>query len=287
MSVSDSRIGFIGAGNMAEAMAGALISSGKVQSRQLTLCDLRQDRLTYLETQYNVHTSGSAAETFKEATTVVLAVKPQGMRPLLQELQDKGLSRVNSRKQVITIAAGLPLSFYEESLYEGIPESCAADLPILRVMPNTPALVLAGMSGLCGNRHTTPEDMDLAETILSSMGDVLRVTEDQMDGVTAVSGSGPAYFFYVVEAMINTAKEMGFSGDEAKRLALGTINGAAKLLLSSTEEPEALRRKVTSPGGTTEAAINEMEARDVAGSIRKGMLAAARKSRELKEEIGE
>ncbi|SCX89123.1 pyrroline-5-carboxylate reductase [Desulfoluna spongiiphila] len=286
MSASDSRIGFIGAGNMAEAMAGAMISSGNVQSRQLTLCDLRQDRLTYLETQYNVHTSASAAETFDGATTVVLAVKPQGMGALLEELRDKGLTRVTERKQIITIAAGLPLSFYEEILYDGIPGASTGLLPILRVMPNTPSLVLAGMSGLCGNRHASPEDMDMAETILSAMGDVLRVTEDQMDGVTAVSGSGPAYFFYVVEAMINTAKEMGFEGEDAKRLALGTINGAAKLLLASDDEPEDLRRKVTSPGGTTEAAINEMKARGVEGGIREGMLAAARRSREMKEEIG-
>ncbi|VFQ45877.1 pyrroline-5-carboxylate reductase [Desulfoluna butyratoxydans] len=286
MSTSDSRIGFIGAGNMAEAMAGALISSGNVQSRQLTLCDLRQDRLTYLETQYNVHTSTSAADTFAQATTVVLAVKPQGMASLLKELQDKGLTRVSERKQIITIAAGLPLSFYEETLYDCLPDAFAALLPIMRVMPNTPSLVLAGMSGLCGNRHASAEDMDLAEEVLSAMGDVLRVSEDQMDGVTAVSGSGPAYFFYVVEAMINTAREMGFEGEAAKRLALGTINGAAKLLLASDDEPEDLRRKVTSPGGTTEAAINEMKARGVAEGIREGMLAAARRSRELKEEIG-
>lgn len=286
MNADTIRIGFIGAGNMAEAMAGALISSGKVKSSQLTLCDVRKDRLTYLKTQYNVHTCESAAEAFEAATTVILSVKPQVMGPLLEELRDKGLARTETRKQVITIAAGLPLSFYEERLYAGLPEAGAARLPLLRVMPNTPALVLAGMSGLCGNPHATAADLDLAEAILSSMGDVLRVTEAQMDGVTAVSGSGPAYFFYVVEAMVNAAKELGFDDEEAKRLAVATINGAAKLLLSSTEDPETLRRKVTSPGGTTEAAITAMNARDVAGGIREGMLAAARRSRELKEEMG-
>ncbi|BCS98972.1 pyrroline-5-carboxylate reductase [Desulfoluna limicola] len=285
MSASDVRIGFIGAGNMAEAMAGALISSGKMQSRQLTLCDIREDRLSYLKTQYNVHTSTSAAETFETASTVVLAVKPQGMRALLEELRNKGLHRSVQRKQIITIAAGLPLSFYEGILYEGLDETSAARLPIMRVMPNTPALVLAGMSGLCGNAHTTPSDMDLAEALLSSMGDVLRVTEAQMDGVTAVSGSGPAYFFYFVEAMVKTAEKMGFQSGEANRLALATLNGAAKLLLDSGEEPADLRRKVTSPGGTTEAAINEMKARNVAEGIQEGMLAAARRSRELSELI--
>lgn len=268
---------------MAEAMAGALISSGKMQSRQLTLCDIREDRLTYLETQYNVLTSTSAAKTFETATAVILAVKPQAMRALLEELRNKGLHRTNQRKQVITIAAGLPLSFYEGILYEGLDEIHAARLPILRVMPNTPALVLAGMSGLCGNVHTTPSDMDLAETLLSSMGEVLRVSEKQMDGVTAISGSGPAYFFYFVETMVNTAIEMGFQKDVANRLALVTLTGAAKLLQDSGEEPEALRRKITSPGGTTDAAINEMIARKVADGIREGMLAAARKSRELSE----
>lgn len=283
MSASDVRIGFIGAGNMAEAMAGALVSSGKMQSRQLTLCDIREDRLSYLETQYNVHTATSAAETFETSSTVVLAVKPQGMRALLEEFRDKGLHRAAQHKQIITIAAGLPLSFYEEILYEGLDETSAARLPIMRVMPNTPALVLAGMSGLCGNTHTAPSDMDLAESLLSSMGDVLRVTEKQMDGVTAVSGSGPAYFFYFVEAMVKTAEKMGFQSSEANRLALATLNGAAKLLLDSGEEPADLRRKVTSPGGTTEAAINEMKAQNVGEGIQKGMLAAAQRSRELSE----
>lgn len=285
MSTSDVRIGFIGAGNMAEAMAGALIASGKVQSRQLTLCDIRKDRLTYLETQYNVHTSTTAAETFAAATTVILAVKPQGMKSLLEELRNEGVHRTDRRKQVITIAAGLPLSFYETILYDGLEASSAERLPILRVMPNTPALVLAGMSGLCGNGHTTPSDMDLAESLLSSMGDVLRVTEEQMDGVTAISGSGPAYFFYMVEAMVSTAMEMGFHKEQAHRLALATFSGAAKLLLESGEEPEALRRKITSPGGTTEAAINEMKARNVPEGIRRGILAAAKKSHELSESV--
>lgn len=283
MSASDTRIGFIGAGNMAEAMAGALISSGKMQKGRLTLCDLREDRLAHLNTQYNVHTTTSAAEAFRQATTVILAVKPQGMRPLLESIRDLGLHRTAERKQVITIAAGLPLSFYEAILYDGLTEAEAARLPLLRVMPNTPALVLAGMSGLCGNAHATAADLELAETLLSAMGEVLRVTEAQMDGVTAVSGSGPAYIFYVVEAMVNAARELGFHPGEAKRLALATLNGATKLLLSSGEEPEILRRKVTSPGGTTEAAITEMETRHVADGIRHGMLAAARRSRELSE----
>ncbi len=281
MGASDVRIGFIGAGNMAEAMAGALISSGKVQSRQLTLCDIRKDRLTHLETQYNVHTSTTAAETFAMATTVVLAVKPQGMKPLLEDLRSKGVYRTDRRKQVITIAAGLPLSFYEEIFYTGMAPHFAKRLPILRVMPNTPALVLAGMSGLCGNCHATDSDMDLAESILSSMGDVLRVTEEQMDGVTAISGSGPAYFFYLVETMVNTAIELGFDKDQAHRLALATLNGSAKLLLASDEDPATLRKKVTSPGGTTEAAINEMAAQNVPEGIRQGILAAAKKSRDL------
>ena len=285
MSASDVRIGFIGAGNMAEAMAGALISSGKMQSKQLTLCDLREDRLTHLKTQYNVHTSTTAAETFATSTTVILAVKPQGMKPLLEDLRSKGVHRTDRHKQVITIAAGLPLSFYEAIFYDGLAPHFAKRLPILRVMPNTPALVLAGMSGLCGNRHTTDADMDLAESLLSSMGDVLRVTEEQMDGVTAVSGSGPAYFFYVVETMVNTAMEMGFDKDQAHRLAISTLNGAAKLLLNSDEDPETLRRKVTSPGGTTEAAINEMKAQNVPEGIRKGMLAAAKKSHELSKSV--
>lgn len=275
------RIGFIGAGNMAEAMAGALISSGKVQSRQLCLCDIRKERLSYLSTQYNVLTSDSALETFKEATTVILSVKPQGMKALLEEIHAAGLHKIMGRKQIITIAAGLPLSFYEAILYDGLTPQEAQRLPILRVMPNTPSLVLAGMSGLCGNEQTVVEDLALAETLLSAMGKVLRVKESLMDGITAVSGSGPAYIFYVVEAMVEAGMELGFSQEEATLLATTTVNGSAKLLLESEEAPAELRRRVTSPGGTTEAAIKTMMEERVGQGIQKGMLAAARRSQEL------
>ena len=278
-------IGFIGAGNMAEAMAGALISSGSLSSRQLTLCDVKPERLRYLERQHHVLTTEEAAHVFSEADTVILAVKPQSMKPLLTQLTAKGLHHTLKRKQIITIAAGLPLSCYEAILYEGLSQEERSQLPIMRVMPNTPSLVRSGMSGLCGNDQTTQEDLEQAEKILSSMGRVLRVKESQMDAVTAISGSGPAYFFYVVETMVKAAQELGFSEEEATLLASNTLRGAAHLLCNSLDSPAELRKKVTSPGGTTEAALTTMEKERVAEGIQKGIRAAAKRSKELSELI--
>ena len=274
-------VGFIGAGNMAEAMAGALIASGKVKSKNILLCDLEKERLSHLETQYNVCTTDSACEVFERASCVVLSVKPQAMGPLLETISEKGAHRTSERKPVITIAAGLPLSFYEAHLYKNLASEEAALLPLVRVMPNTPSLVLAGMSGLCANKNATEKDLSLAESLLASMGRVLRVKESFMDGVTAVSGSGPAYIFYMVEAMAQAAENMGFSKEEAKLLSITTLNGAAKLLDQTGEDPKELRRRVTSPGGTTEAAITTMINENIAEKIEKAMQAAARRSKEL------
>jgi len=156
-------------------------------------------------------------------------------------------------------------------------------MPIIRVMPNTPALVLEGVSGMSANRHASAEDVETARRILSAMGSVVLFDEADLDAVTAVSGSGPAYVFYLAEAMINAGVQLGLSMENARELAVGTLKGAAALMEQRGEPPEDLRRKVTSPGGTTEAAIKVLDTDDTQAVIVKAIEAAAERSRELSE----
>jgi pyrroline-5-carboxylate reductase len=155
-------------------------------------------------------------------------------------------------------------------------------MPLIRVMPNTPALVLAGMSGMSPNRHATAEDIEITRRILEAMGQVRELPEADLDGVTALSGSGPAYVFYFIESMIKAGESLGFDLATASALTLATFEGALKLLAESGEAPAELRRKVTSPGGTTEAALRVLEDQQVDRHIVDAVTAAARRSKELR-----
>jgi len=156
-------------------------------------------------------------------------------------------------------------------------------MPVLRVMPNTPALVLSGMSGVCANEYATAEDMEIAKTILSAMGQVFECQEKDMDAVTAMSGSGPAYGFYLVEAMIEAGISLGIEKQKAEKITIATLKGALALLESQKESAEELRKKVTSPGGTTEAAINYLDSNKVKKHIENAIIAAAQRSKALSE----
>ncbi len=274
------KIGFIGAGNMAEAIIGALLKSGIVESKNIIACDIDKTRRNYINETLKVNVTENILTTYETSDFVILAVKPQIMDKVLSTIasdEPKG----TKRKIVISIAAGIKISRFENALYANINNEMQKNLPIIRVMPNTPGLVLSGMSAICSNINTQSYDMDITRTILGTMGKVIVVSEDKMDAVTAISGSGPAYFFYFVESMVEEALSLGLSNDEAKMLSITTMEGAAKLLQSSNDSPEVLRRKVTSPGGTTEAALKVFETSKVKEIIRNGVAAAAKRSREL------
>jgi len=208
------------------------------------------------------------------ADVVVLAVKPQQMREVAA-----GLKAHLARQLVVTIAAGIRLKDLARWL--------GGYQRIVRVMPNTPALELAGMSGLCATPAVSSEDRGRAEKVMRAVGTTLWVErEEQMDAITAVSGSGPAYVFYFIEALQQAGVELGLPPADAERMALETFAGAVKLARSSAEDVATLRRRVTSPGGTTERAVNAMDTAGVRSAITQAVRAAAERSRELGDELG-
>jgi pyrroline-5-carboxylate reductase len=210
-----------------------------------------------------------------DAAVVVLAVKPQVMNKVVAELAGK----LNSDPLLLSIAAGVPAN--------AITAWVGAPLGVVRCMPNTPALFGVGMAAMFANDSVTPQQRVRAAGIAEAVGEVVWVdTEAELDAVTAVSGSGPAYFFYLMEVMIATGIELGLDPETARRLTLQTAKGAALMAIQSEEAPAQLRRNVTSPGGTTEAALNVFESDGLAATIRNALAAAARRSQELAVEFG-
>ena len=276
------KIGFIGAGNMGQAMIGALIASGCAAPENVFVSDVSRARIHDLAKTYGIVALPDNASIIQSSDIIIFAVKPQSLDALLSEMAEAhAFQNATGKKILISIAAGFPIRKYEKYVYAGLDSERGKRLPILRVMPNTPALVLAGMSGLCGNAFAGKKDMDIAATILSAMGKVIRCNENDMDAITAMSGSGPAYCFYVVEAMIGAGTRLGLSPENAAELTIETFKGALALLESQNISPEALRQKVTSPGGTTEAAIRVLESRMVKQAFSDAISAADERSKEL------
>lgn len=265
------RIGFIGAGNMAEALIKGLIAAGVCRADGIVISDVRAERLEALADAYGVRAAADNTALVREAEVVVLSVKPQQIDAVLDELGAAGAAG----KIVISIAAGVRTAKISSRL---------GDVPIIRVMPNTPALVGMGMSGLF-SPNADAAAMQKAERIFSAVGKTVVVEREELiDAVTAVSGSGPAYFFLLMEEMIRTAGKLGLDEADAQTLVLQTARGAAELAAAQGEKgqgPEELRRKVTSPGGTTEAAIKLLLGRDFADMIESALTAARDRSVEL------
>lgn len=264
------KIGFIGGGNMAASLLKGLIASGH-SAQQLWVSDTNADTLSHLAAQLNVNTSLENSDVVNAVDVVVLAVKPQMMKEVSQSLATD-IQIKNSL--VVSIAAGIS----QASLSEWLGEKTA----IVRCMPNTPALVLTGATGLHANSNVNDEQSDLAENILRSVGIALWVeTESELDAVTAVSGSGPAYYFLLMEAMEKAALEMGLTAETAQLLVQQTALGAAKIALESEESPEKLRQRVTSPNGTTQKAIETFQAGGFVELVSKALNAARDRSVEL------
>jgi len=268
------KIGFIGGGNMASSLISGLIASGHAPE-QLWVSDINPDTLTALKKQLNVNTSANNDDVINAVDVVVLAVKPQTLstvaRSIAMQIQQK-------KSLVVSIAAGIN----QNSLSRWL----GADTAIVRCMPNTPALVLTGATALHANDKVTAEQRDLAENILRSVGIALWVEdEDKLDAVTAVSGSGPAYYFLLMEAMEKAALELGLSQETARLLVQQTALGAAKIALESAESPEQLRRRVTSPGGTTQQAIETFEQGGFTELVSKALHAARDRSIEMSKQM--
>ncbi|MFO7964163.1 MAG: pyrroline-5-carboxylate reductase [Desulfobacterales bacterium] len=275
------KIGFIGAGNMGEAMIGALIQSKSIDAGEIVAADIRADRLDELHRKYGIAVHPGTFALFDECGIVILAVKPQTLPRVLTEIVSAEDYGVRRRKLVISIAAGIHLRRIESLLYSGLDDKQKKNLPIIRVMPNTPALVLCAMSAMSSNAYCREEDRRAARKILESMGSVIEVEEGFLDAVTAISGSGPAYVFYIIEAMVSAGEELGLAPSVAGTLAVQTFKGAVKLLEETGESAEKLRRNVTSPGGTTEAALHAFEQKNVKKHIKQAVHAAAKRAKEL------
>lgn len=282
MSAQNRKIGFIGAGNMAEAMIGALVNTGQAAARDIYISDIASERVTALAETYGVTPAGDNTEIVAACDIVVLAVKPQVMDEVLGDLGKTGaFGSLSDRRLFISIAAGIPISRLEGFIYTGHPDADKKRMPIVRVMPNTPALVGAGMSGMCANAFAEPSDIETAKNLLSAMGRVIVFEEEKMNAVTAVSGSGPAYGFYLLEAMIEAGRNLGLNRSEASELAQTALSGALALVDHQKETPESLRARVTSPGGTTEAAIRVLEKNNVKDAFMDAIAAAAQRASQI------
>lgn len=267
------KITFIGGGNMASALIGGLVNTG-FAAADLCAVDISPESLARLEQSFGVRTQGVADAAALACDVVVLAVKPQQARAVCL-----ALAPLLERQLVLSIAAGLRIDDLSRWL--------GGHARLVRAMPNTPALIGAGITGLCAAPAVSAEERDAAERVLRAVGETLWVAdESQIDAVTAVSGSGPAYLFLLIEAMQQAASELGFSADDARRLSVGTALGAARLAAQSAEPASVLRERVTSKGGTTAAALAAMAAHGVKEGIVAGVLAADRRSRELGVELG-
>ena len=264
------RIGFVGGGNMATALIHGLLATGTTQPARIVASDVRSESLAALRERHGIETSSDNLRACA-AEIVVLAVKPQVFPSLLPELAPA----LSQRSLVISIAAGVPLRAIEALLPAA---------RVVRAMPNTPALVSAGVTALAAGARATEDDKALASTIFESVGKVVHVPEEHMDAVTALSGSGPGYLFLIVEALIAGGRELGLSPEVARTLAAQTLYGTGKLLIESGEEAEVLRGRVTSPGGTTAAGLAVLENCGVRGVIAMCLDAARNRGATLGEE---
>ncbi|BHH83249.1 pyrroline-5-carboxylate reductase [Desulforhopalus sp. 52FAK] len=264
------KIGFIGGGQMAEALIKGIIASGLYKSEDILIAEPNDSRREHLETQYSVTTHHSNIPIFENCLIIMLAVKPQTMASLLEDCRE----RVQTQHIIISIAAGLPISFYIDTI--GKP-----DTKMIRVMPNTPALVLEGASALSRNENVTDTELRAAEEVFLAVGEVVILDEVHLDAVTGLSGSGPAYVFSFVEALIDAGVKSGLTRAVSAKLAMQTVSGSVKLLKESGEHPASLRGKVTSPGGTAITAVHVLEKVGFHGIVMDVVESAVNKSKEL------
>ena len=271
-----STITFIGAGNMAGAIIGGMIESG-FSPDDVIATSPSDDALAPLRERLGIRTETDNAAAVAESDVVVLAVKPQIMRDVCEQMRDAVQAR---RPLIVSVAAGLPAETLEAWL--------GGDLPLVRCMPNTPALVGAGAAGLFANERVDEAQRRLATELMEAVGLVEWVEDEALlDAVTAVSGSAPAYFFLLFEAMEEAGVKLGLPADTARRLAMQTALGAAKMALASDKPPAELKRNVMSPGGTTERAIAHLEDAELRRIMAEAMTACADRAAEMADELGQ
>lgn len=256
---------------MGEALIRGLIDSGTLQSENITVAEPDGDRRVYLSRTYSLRVTEDSARLAADSSVIIFAVKPQIMGKVLEQYKQ----HVTDRHLVISIAAGVPIRSIEAVLGE--------KSRVVRVMPNTPALVLEGASALSPNSRVSEADMDQALTLFSAVGTCVQVNESLIDAVTGLSGSGPGYVFTFIEAMIDGGVLAGLPRPVAEKLVVQTVYGSAKMAMETGEAPAVLKGRVTSPGGTTITGLHVLEDAGFRGAIMSAVEAAAERSRELGE----
>ncbi len=269
MSLKGKKVGFIGSGNMGEALIKGLTAANVVPGEMIWASDVRGDRLKEIAGTYGIKLAPDNLQLVREADVVIMAVKPQIMAPVLREIA----SVFSRRKLMISLAAGVST--------ESIRASLGKDGRLIRVMPNTPALVLEGVTAIAKAEGLEPEDMDVAGEIFSAVGRVVVLDESLMDAVTGLSGSGPAYVALVIESLADGGVKMGLDRITAMTLATQTVLGAAKLLLETRLHPGALKDMVSSPGGTSIAGVAALEEGGIRTTFIKAVERATQRSKEL------
>ncbi len=266
--MNDLRIGIIGAGNMAQALISGLVKQGFTDG--LTATDPSAEARNTVSAHYGIKTSADNHSAVSDADAIILAIKPQIMDTALASINET----IDERQLVISIAAGITCRQISDGLN---PQQ-----PIIRAMPNTPALIGSGITGMVANQHVSDSQRQLAKRIMQSTGEALWLPQEaQIDAVTAVSGSGPAYFFLMIEAMAKAGEAIGLEPETAARLALVTGAGACEMALHSEHPPSELRRRVTSPGGTTAAALDAFEKGGFQQLVKTAIAAANQRGVEL------
>ncbi|MFP5224151.1 MAG: pyrroline-5-carboxylate reductase [Actinomycetota bacterium] len=265
------KVAIVGGGKMGEALLGGLVHAGWNPS-DLTVCEQHEDRRKVLADAYGIGCVGDIAQAVADAQTVVLAVKPQDFDGVLNELG----AAIGPDCLVLSIAAGIPTRFIESRMPAGV--------PVVRAMPNTPALLREGVSAIAPGSHATTEHLASAAEILREVGRVVHLAEKHLDAVTGVSGTGPAYVFFLAESLIEAAVGVGLPRDVAIELSVQTLLGAARMLRETGKHPVELREEVTSPGGTTVAAMRVLEREGVRSAFLDAVRAATERSHELANE---
>ena len=267
---TQSTVAFLGAGNMAGALIKGLLDARRNRPDQIIASDIREQRLAELRRDFGIKTEPDNRRALAMAQTVVLSTKPQVLSALLPEIAGS----VRPDQLLLSIAAGVPLSVIESSLPQGS--------RVIRAMPNTPALVQAGATGLAAGSNATDQDLESAKQVFEAVGTVAIVKESLLDSITGLSASGPAYVFVFIEALADAGVEMGLTRVSAQRLAAQTVLGSARMVMEAGEHPAQLKDAVASPGGTTIAGLQALEA----GGLRKAVGDAVRKATERSRELG-
>lgn len=273
--LSGRRVGFVGAGSMSQALVQGLVGGGVLPPENVIVTNRRNaEVLALLQSRWGVRVTRDKAEVAGSSDVLVLAVKPADMGRALEEIR----GHVRSNQVVISVAAGIPLAAVERQLPQGT--------PVIRAMPNTSSRIGASATAIAPGRWADPDSLALARAVFQTVGHVTVVPEEYLDAVTAVSGSGPAYIYLVIETLIGAAERLGLPRDTARELVVQTVLGAARMVSETGADPAELRRQVTSPNGTTAAALQVLEERGFQEALAAAVARAAQRARELAQLAG-